>query len=34
MLGVGNLYLCVLSVSVTINGGLVGEIPFEELHLN
>lgn len=34
MLGVSTLYLCVLSVSFTINGGLVGEIPFEELHFN
>ena len=32
MLGVSNLYLCVLSVSFTITDGLVGEIPFEELH--
>lgn len=34
MLGVGILYLCVVSVSFTINGGLVGEIPFEELYFN
>lgn len=32
MLGVGNLYLCALSVSFTINSGLSGEKPFEELH--
>ena len=32
MLGVSNLYLCVLSVFFTITDGLVGEIPFEELH--
>ena len=34
MLGISNLYLCVLSILFTINGGLVGEIPFEELHFN
>ena len=34
MLGVGILYLCVASVSFTINGGLVGEIPLEELYFN
>ena len=34
MLGVSNLYLCVLSFSFTINGELVGEIPSEELHFN
>ena len=32
MLGVSNLFLCVLSVSFTITDGLVGEIPFEELY--
>ena len=34
MLGFGNLLSCILSVSFTINGGLVGKIPFEELHFN
>ena len=34
MLGVCNLYLCLLSISFAINGELVGEIPFEELHFN
>lgn len=34
MLGVGILYLCVVSVSFTINGGIVGEIPLEELYFN
>ena len=34
MLGVCTLYLCLLSISFTINGELVGEIPFEELHFN
>ena len=34
MLGGSNLCLCVLSILFTINGGLVGEIPFEELHFN
>lgn len=28
------MFLSVLSVSFSINGGLVGKIPFEELHFN
>lgn len=28
------MYLCVLSILFTINAGLVGEIPFEELHFS
>ena len=32
MLRVSNLYLCVLSISTIINGGLAGKKPFEELH--
>ena len=34
MLGVSTLYLCVLSVSFTINCGLVGKIPFEDFHFD
>ena len=34
MLEIVNLHLCILSVSFTINGGIVGEVPFEKLHFN
>ena len=34
MLEIVNLYLCILSVSLTIDGGIVGEAPFEKLHFN